>query len=50
VELLEDMLSVELVKGMLSMGLAKVGDGWLWHSGMIGSMPKVELVCLVCLR
>jgi hypothetical protein len=36
VELLEDMLSVEL---------AEVGDGWLWCSGMIDSMPEVGLGC-----
>jgi hypothetical protein len=36
---------VVLVKGMLSMGLMKVGDGWLWCSAKIGSMPEVGLGC-----
>jgi hypothetical protein len=30
---------------MLSVGLAKVGDGWLWRSGMIGSIPEVGIGC-----
>jgi hypothetical protein len=36
VALLEDMLFVEL---------AKVMDDWLWHSGMIGNKPRLELGC-----
>jgi hypothetical protein len=36
---------VELAKGMLSVRLAKVEGGWLWRSGMIGSMLEVELGC-----
>jgi hypothetical protein len=36
---------VELAKGMLYVRLAKVEGGWLWRSGMIGSMLEVELGC-----
>jgi hypothetical protein len=25
--------------------LAKVENGWLWHSGMTGSMPRVGFCC-----
>jgi hypothetical protein len=39
------MLYVELTNGILSVGLAKVEDGWLWHSDMIGIMLEVELGC-----
>jgi hypothetical protein len=39
------MLSVEQEEGMLFVELAEVGDGWLWHNGMINSMPKVGLGC-----
>jgi hypothetical protein len=28
---------------MLFVELAEVGDGWLWCSGMVGSMPEVGL-------
>jgi hypothetical protein len=45
VEVLGDMLPVVLVKGMLSMGLMKVGDGWLRCSAKIGSMSEVGLGC-----
>jgi hypothetical protein len=37
----EDMLFVELEEGMLFMELTEVEDGWLWRSGMTGSMPEV---------
>jgi hypothetical protein len=47
VKLLGDMLSMELVMGMLSMKLVKVVDDWLWHNGKIGNMPKVGLGCFV---
>jgi hypothetical protein len=30
---------------MLSVELAKVEDGWLWHSGMTGSLPEVWFGC-----
>jgi hypothetical protein len=30
---------------MLYVELAEVGDGWLWRSDMIDSMPEVELGC-----
>jgi hypothetical protein len=30
---------------MLSMELVKVEDGWLWCSGMTGSMPGVDFGC-----
>jgi hypothetical protein len=36
------MLSVELAEGMLSVGLAKVEDGLLWHNGVTGNMLEVE--------
>jgi hypothetical protein len=36
---------VKVAEGMLPVGLAKAGDGWLWHSGMIGSMSEVGLGC-----
>jgi hypothetical protein len=36
---------VELLEDMLSMELAGVGDGWLWHSDMIDSMSEVGLGC-----
>jgi hypothetical protein len=39
------MLSVEQEKGMLSVELAEVGGSWLWHNGMIDSMPEVGLGC-----
>jgi hypothetical protein len=36
---------VELLGDLLSVELAEVGDGWLWCSGMIDSMPEVGLGC-----
>jgi hypothetical protein len=30
---------------MLSVELMEVGDGWLWCSGMIDSMPEVGHGC-----
>jgi hypothetical protein len=36
---------MELALGMLSVQLVEVGDGWLWRSGMIDSMPEVGLGC-----
>jgi hypothetical protein len=35
------MLFVELAEGVLFVELVKVEDGWLWHSGMISSMPEI---------
>jgi hypothetical protein len=35
-----------LVEGMLFVELAEVVDGWLWHSGMTGSMPEVGFGCV----
>jgi hypothetical protein len=34
-----------LVEGTLFMELTKVEDGWLCHSGRIGSMPEVGFDC-----
>jgi hypothetical protein len=34
---------VEMVEGMLSVELLKVGDGWLWRSGMTGNMLEVGI-------
>jgi hypothetical protein len=36
---------VALAKGMLSVELAKVEDGWMWHSGMIDSMLEDGFGC-----
>jgi hypothetical protein len=33
------------VNGMLSVELMKVEHGWLWHSGMTGSMVGVGFGC-----
>jgi hypothetical protein len=43
--LLEDILSVELAEGMLSVEQAKVADDWLWHNGRIDNIPKVGFSC-----
>jgi hypothetical protein len=32
---------VALAEGMLSVGMTKVEDDWLWRSGKIGNMPEV---------
>jgi hypothetical protein len=40
-----NMLSVELVEGMLSLELMEVGDDWLWCSGKIDNIPEVGLGC-----
>jgi hypothetical protein len=32
---------VEVVEDMLSVELADVVDGWLWHNGRIDSMSEV---------
>jgi hypothetical protein len=44
-KLLEDVLSVELAEGMLSVELVKVVHDWLWHNGRTDSMLKVGLGC-----
>jgi hypothetical protein len=36
---------VALSKVRLSMELEKFEDGWLWHSGMTGSLPEVGFGC-----
>jgi hypothetical protein len=36
---------VASARGMLSVELAKVEDGWLWHSGMTGSILGVGFGC-----
>jgi hypothetical protein len=43
VELLLDMLSVELARGMLYVELVKVVDGWLWRNDRIDNIPVVGL-------
>jgi hypothetical protein len=39
------MLYVELAEGILSVELAKVVDGWLWHNDRIDNMSKVGFGC-----
>jgi hypothetical protein len=36
---------VALTRDILSVELAKVENGWLWRSGMTGSMPGVGFCC-----
>jgi hypothetical protein len=39
------MLFEEVGEDTLSVELAKVAGGWLWHNDMTGSRPKLGLGC-----
>jgi hypothetical protein len=43
VRLLGDMVSMDMMGGMLFVELTEVAVGWLWRNGMTNSMPEVEL-------